>query len=335
MKQTQEFDGKNIDHAVEKACSDLNVSKKKLVYDVISSGSTGIFGIVGVKKARIRVTLPEKESGSVGQDSAYDDDMAGVMSIVDEAFGEGNGKPEKKNVTQPLNKKTGQEESDSNSKPVSRTSETKKRSAHQKSSGPQEGQQSKGKTILDSGVQEDSKSDVKEEGADTAKPAGTKSKTYNKRNRSRRKVTPPKRPSQAHRGLEKSDNGQSESESSLGSSESGELSKISSGSEIMQPVSSDAAVNIASNISSSINASSSDNSDSSNANAVEGDSELLDNGGVSVVSDDPKGDSLLEPFDDRDEGYPPKYKGEIPVDVSEEAVRVGRETLQKNDLTDY
>lgn len=61
MKQTQEFDGKNIDNAVEKACLALNISKKNLVYDVISSGSTGIFGIVGVKKAKIRVTLPEKK----------------------------------------------------------------------------------------------------------------------------------------------------------------------------------------------------------------------------------------------------------------------------------
>jgi spoIIIJ-associated protein len=50
----------------------------------------------------------------------------------------------------------------------------------------------------------------------------------------------------------------------------------------------------------------------------------------------PKGEAVTEDahkdeetYDDRDEGYPPKYKGEIPVDVSDEAVRVGRETLQK------
>lgn len=88
MKQTQEFDGKNIDNAVEKACLALNISKKNLVYDVISSGSTGIFGIVGVKKAKIRVTLPEKkDNGGYSHTSSYDSDRAGVMSIVDEAFG--------------------------------------------------------------------------------------------------------------------------------------------------------------------------------------------------------------------------------------------------------
>ncbi len=89
MKQTQEFNGKNIDAAIEKACSELNVSKKQLVYDVISSGSSGIFGIVGVKKARIRVTLPEKKTANSSPASdAGDADLQGIMSIVDEAFAE-------------------------------------------------------------------------------------------------------------------------------------------------------------------------------------------------------------------------------------------------------
>ena len=89
MKQTQEFDGKNIDAAVAKACSDLNVTKKQLVYDIISSGSSGIFGIVGVKKARIRVTLPEKKStlDAPSSDAGDSADPQGIMSIVDEAFG--------------------------------------------------------------------------------------------------------------------------------------------------------------------------------------------------------------------------------------------------------
>ncbi len=91
MKQTQEFEGKNVEQAIENACKSLNVTKKKLSYDVISSGSTGIFGIVGVKKAKIRVTLPDKKGGTgggVGWDSFEGDDLEGVMSIVDEAFGE-------------------------------------------------------------------------------------------------------------------------------------------------------------------------------------------------------------------------------------------------------
>ncbi len=64
MKNTKEFEGNDIDNAIENACASLKLPKKDLVYDIISSGSTGIFGIVGVKKARIRVTLPKRAPSS-------------------------------------------------------------------------------------------------------------------------------------------------------------------------------------------------------------------------------------------------------------------------------
>lgn len=57
-----EFEGKNVEEAVEKACQDLNLSKENLKHEVIDSGATGIFGLVGNKKARIRVTVPEPKS---------------------------------------------------------------------------------------------------------------------------------------------------------------------------------------------------------------------------------------------------------------------------------
>ena len=44
-----EFDGKNVEKAVQKACDQLHIGKEKLKYDVISYGSTGIFGLVGTK----------------------------------------------------------------------------------------------------------------------------------------------------------------------------------------------------------------------------------------------------------------------------------------------
>ncbi len=51
----EEYEGKSVDAAVEEACKELNLDKEKLKYEVLSYGSTGIFGIVGAKKARIRV----------------------------------------------------------------------------------------------------------------------------------------------------------------------------------------------------------------------------------------------------------------------------------------
>ena len=55
-----EFEGKNVDKAVKNACDELNLAPDEISYKVLSRGSSGIFGLAGAKKARIRVTLPEK-----------------------------------------------------------------------------------------------------------------------------------------------------------------------------------------------------------------------------------------------------------------------------------
>ena len=54
-----EFEGKNIDKAVQIACGELNLTKVELQYKVLSRGSSGIFGLAGAKKARIKVYLPD------------------------------------------------------------------------------------------------------------------------------------------------------------------------------------------------------------------------------------------------------------------------------------
>ncbi len=82
MTQTQEFSGKNVDIAIKNACSKLNLSIDDLKYDVISEGTSGIFGIVGRKDACIKVVLPADNI-----DKAAKAHAEGVKSIVDEAFG--------------------------------------------------------------------------------------------------------------------------------------------------------------------------------------------------------------------------------------------------------
>ncbi len=59
MSPRLEFEGKDVEKASKKACEELKIPKEKLKYDVISYGATGIFGLVGIKKAKIRVTLPD------------------------------------------------------------------------------------------------------------------------------------------------------------------------------------------------------------------------------------------------------------------------------------
>ena len=82
MTQTQEFSGKDIDIAIQNACSKLDLSIDDLKYDVISEGTSGIFGIVGRKDARIKVDVPLDN-----RDEASTIQAEGVKSIVDEAFG--------------------------------------------------------------------------------------------------------------------------------------------------------------------------------------------------------------------------------------------------------
>ncbi len=94
MNRGLEFQGKNVKLAVEKACSELNLSPDVLDYQVISNGSSGIFGLVGVKKARIRVALGEsgdtgsKKMNSKKQDLFSNDSLvdSGIKDLVDEAF---------------------------------------------------------------------------------------------------------------------------------------------------------------------------------------------------------------------------------------------------------
>jgi len=59
MASEYEFEGKTKEEALEKACEELGLSKDQIQVEVLSYGSTGIFGLVGVKKARIKVIPPE------------------------------------------------------------------------------------------------------------------------------------------------------------------------------------------------------------------------------------------------------------------------------------
>jgi spoIIIJ-associated protein len=64
MSSFLEFDAKTVELAVQKASESLKIPIKKLKHDIISYGSTGIFGLVGTKKARIRVSLPDTDKKS-------------------------------------------------------------------------------------------------------------------------------------------------------------------------------------------------------------------------------------------------------------------------------
>ena len=79
MSQSMEFEGKNMDQALEKASNELNTPVEKLEYDVVSYGSSGIFGLVGAKKAKIRIK-------NKGARKAQSDTRSQVMDLVKDAF---------------------------------------------------------------------------------------------------------------------------------------------------------------------------------------------------------------------------------------------------------
>ncbi|MGD9006743.1 MAG: RNA-binding cell elongation regulator Jag/EloR [Desulfobacteraceae bacterium] len=79
MSQDIEFIGKNVDKALEKASSELNMPIEKLRYDVVSYGSSGIFGLVGAKKAKILVKNPDD---GINQSDA----RAQARDLVKDAF---------------------------------------------------------------------------------------------------------------------------------------------------------------------------------------------------------------------------------------------------------
>ena len=63
MSRFKDFEGKSLDDAISEACEYYGVAREKLEIEIVSDAKTGIFGLVGVKKAWIRaarVQPPER-----------------------------------------------------------------------------------------------------------------------------------------------------------------------------------------------------------------------------------------------------------------------------------
>ncbi|MBO4300532.1 MAG: Jag N-terminal domain-containing protein [Desulfovibrio sp.] len=59
MENFKEFKGKSLDEAIEEACSFFNTAREKLEIEIIQDAKTGIFGIVGACKAKVRARRVE------------------------------------------------------------------------------------------------------------------------------------------------------------------------------------------------------------------------------------------------------------------------------------
>lgn len=54
MDGFKEFQGKDLDNAIEEACGYFDAPREKLEIEIIQDAKSGIFGIVGARKAKVR-----------------------------------------------------------------------------------------------------------------------------------------------------------------------------------------------------------------------------------------------------------------------------------------
>jgi spoIIIJ-associated protein len=80
MATDREFKARSIAKAVKIASKELDLAEEEIQYDIISHGASGIFGLTGVKKARILVHMPD--DGDVA--AAIDNEDRPYFSDADE-----------------------------------------------------------------------------------------------------------------------------------------------------------------------------------------------------------------------------------------------------------
>lgn len=89
------FEGKTVDAAIISAGKELGIPVEELKYEIVFSGSSGIFGLVGAKNAKIRVMMPETCSRSTASNqSEADRERQEILSLVDETFADTNNHPD-------------------------------------------------------------------------------------------------------------------------------------------------------------------------------------------------------------------------------------------------
>ncbi|MBF0474348.1 MAG: Jag N-terminal domain-containing protein [Deltaproteobacteria bacterium] len=60
MPSFEEIEAGSVEEAIKQASKRFQIAEDKLQYEVISKGSTGIFGLVGVRKAKIKVRVKDE-----------------------------------------------------------------------------------------------------------------------------------------------------------------------------------------------------------------------------------------------------------------------------------
>jgi len=76
--ENYEFEGKTTEDAIENASRELNLPVEELSIDIIEPGSAGIFGLVGSRKSKIRVTVKSPAQKTNDDNGLKTDDNNGL-----------------------------------------------------------------------------------------------------------------------------------------------------------------------------------------------------------------------------------------------------------------
>lgn len=79
--KTVEYTGKSVEEALENALAQLGVSKERVEYTITDEGSRGFLNLIGVKPAKIKVTL---KKNSIEEGKLFLDDILVKMGITSE-----------------------------------------------------------------------------------------------------------------------------------------------------------------------------------------------------------------------------------------------------------
>ncbi|MGD9017244.1 MAG: RNA-binding cell elongation regulator Jag/EloR [Desulfobacterales bacterium] len=86
MANEKEFVGRNLKNAIDSACKALDITPDEIQYDVLSNGSSGIFGLGRFRKARIRIVEDPMASDSPTKEDDFDKQKPPVHGAGEEVL---------------------------------------------------------------------------------------------------------------------------------------------------------------------------------------------------------------------------------------------------------
>ncbi len=140
MEQFKEFTGKNLDDAISEACSFYDADREQLEIEIIQDAKSGIFGLVGARKAKIharRVELRQAMEDLLGRKAQDETEKSSTETVAEKATADQTKATKEKPVKEKAPKEKAEKTQRTDSKPVDEKAESPK-SPEPKAESPKE-----------------------------------------------------------------------------------------------------------------------------------------------------------------------------------------------------